>query len=205
MRHRVVDGVLLLVIVAGGALAGRAAFERSRLGAEYRRLADKTGEPPIRDASKVVVSALETGEPLHFAWRVHLPPNYRFSLWHSDGSYSSGWQSSAVESIARVRFREDEQGCLHVYTRFSGGASRMQVDGPALADLLRDRWHEIEADQLGAGGPVVLDADQPTRLLRLTLSQRLQDDARTALPDGSRERHVPVLFDLHLGPKPPGR
>lgn len=205
MRSRVVDGVLLLVIVAGGALAGRAAWEQSRLGAEYRRLASKTGELPIPDAAKVVVSAWETGEPLHFAWRVYLPPNYRLSVWHSDGSFSSSGQSAAVESIARVRFREDEPGCLHVYTRFSGSASRMQLDGPALADLLRNRWHEIEVDQLGAGGPVVLDADQPARLLRLTLSQRLQDDARTALPDGSRERHVPVLFELHLGPKPSGR
>lgn len=205
MKQRVVDGLLLLVIVVGGVLAGRAAWERSRLGAEYRRLAKKTGELPILDASKLYIGALETGEPLHFAWRVYLPPHYRLELRYTGGSRSSSSHAAAVDSIARVRLREDEQGLWHVYTQFPGGGSRSQLDGPPLAALLRQHWKEIEVQQLGAGGPVALDANQSAQLLRLRLPPHVQETAQTALPEATRERLVPVLFELHVGPKPPGR
>lgn len=205
MKHRVVDGFLLLVIVAGGVLAGRAAWEQRRLGAEYRRLADKTGELPIRDAAKVYVGAVETGASRHFSWRVYLPPNYRLELRYSGGSASSASRTEAVDSVARVRFREDERGCVHVYTQFPGGGSMSQLGGPPLAELLRDRWDEIEVEQLGARGPVALDADEPAQLLRLTLPKDLQEAAQTMLHAGMPERPVSVLFELHLGPKPPGR
>jgi hypothetical protein len=201
MKHRAIDWLLLLAFLIGGALAWRNGRERSRLAEKHARLARLTGELPVADPAKVSVQALDTGEPLHFAWRVYYPPNYTQVLRHSDGGSGTSWAGRSSEFIARVVFREDEQGLLQVYTHFSGGSSRSSFGDKALAELLRGRWDRIRVEQLGAPKLAVLKRDQPAIVLRLTLPDDLQAEARKRLDPALQKRYVPVLYEVTLGPE----
>ncbi len=201
MKHRLLDLILLIAALIGGYFAWQTGQERSRLEGQYERLSRKTGDLRITDPLRVHVLALDTGDPLHFAWRVYLPANYQANLQRTGGS-SSSWSSDPQEFIARVRFLEDEQGVLNVYTSFKGGSSRASVGGPELAELLRGRWEEIQVEQLGAVEMAAIAPDQSARLLRLTLPETLEQEALEKLPARDLKRQVPVLFDWELSPGP---
>jgi hypothetical protein len=203
VKHRLLDGLLILALLSGGILAGKTGLERSRLEARHARLARMTGDLLVTDRSKLYFRAIDTGERLHFAWRVYLPPKYNQVLsCRSDGSSSSSTslRSGSTEIIARVRLREDEQGQLHVYSHFAGGSSRMGVGDKALADLLRGRWDRVRVEQVGAPELAVFGPDQTIVLLRLTLPDDLEAEARKKLGPSMQQR-LPVLFELVLGPK----
>ncbi len=200
---KALDFILLLAVLIGAILAWQTGRERSRLTERHRRLAQVTGDLPIPDPSKVYVLAVDTGEPLHYAWRVYLPPNYRRILTDGSGSRSTGWSSGADEFIARVRIREDDRGQLELYYHFSGGSSRMGFGNKSLADFLRGRWDEVHVEQLGAGEVAVIDPGRSAVLLRLTLPESMRDEARRKLAPYTAERQIPVLLNLQLGPTAP--
>src|SRR5689334_110913 len=116
MRPRALDLILLLVILPGGFLAWQSGRQRKRLEDRYERMVRVAGDLAIADPTKVYIRALDMGEPLHFAWRVYLPPNYTLVVRNLTGNGSSGsstsWSLNPVEFIARVRFRKDEQGLM---------------------------------------------------------------------------------------------
>ncbi len=199
MKQRAVELLLVLVVLVGAVLALWSGQERRRLQAEHTRLAQITGDLPVEDPSKVYLRALPTNEPLHFAWRVYYPPNYRDLLKHGAGSSHSSWSRSAREFIARVRFREDSKGHLHAYTRFHGGSSTMGLGDRRLSELLQGRWDKIQVEQLGADGIATLETDESAVVLRLTLPRDMQEEARTKLPNYFQDRYSPVLFELTLG------
>jgi hypothetical protein len=200
MWIRLLNALLLIAAVIGGVLAYRAAMERQRLLAERARLENKVGSLPIGDPSKVHVRALETGEPLHFAWRVYLPArrNFRWKCSSGGSSWSAG--SRASEFIARVRVRENEHGGLDVFTKQASGSARLGLGNKKLADLLRDRWNEVRVEQLGANGVAVTDANEVTTLLRLTLSDDLKREADQKLKKHFAKRFQTALFDVRFGP-----
>ncbi len=201
MRLRLFDGLLILVILIGGVLAVQTGLERSRLTERHGRLARLAGELPIADPSKVYIRALDTGEPLHFAWRVYFPPNYRQSLRSRFASLGSSTSTKPSEFIVRVRFREDDQGTLDNYTHFANGSSRSTFGDKSLADLLRNRWDRVRVEQLGMPEVAVLETDQPGVLLRLALPDDMQDEARKTLSPGIHQQFLPVLFELEIGPE----
>jgi hypothetical protein len=205
MKSRLLDAVLLLVVLAGGIAAWQTGRERSRLSERYERLVRITGDLTVDDPTKVYIQALETGAPLEFAWRVHLPPNFNSSVWSSGGTQTTGWARSASDSIARVRIREDENGLLEIHERFAQSSSRSSFGERALAEMLHGRWGAIRVQQLGAAGPAELKPGQPAVLLRLTLPDELADEARKTLDAHAQSRFVPILFELNLGPRPPNR
>lgn len=196
---KAIDVLLLLILVCGGFLAWQTGRERRRLTATYDRLARTTGDLAISDPSKVHFLALETGEPLHFAWRAYVPPNYRVTLQSGTTGQSSSWSSSSVEFIARVRFRQDDRGALEVYTHFSGGSSRMGIGDRTLGELLRGRWDKVIVEQVGSAGLTAIDRGKPTVLLRLKLPDDLAKEARKVLTAYDQERLVPVFYELKLG------
>ena len=200
MKHRVLDLILLLAALLGGVLALQTGRQQSRLRGEHERLSKITGELPIADASKVYVRALETGESLHFAWRVYLPPNYKLHVRHRSGAQSS-WRSDACQFIARVRFRENEQGQLQVYTSFSGGSSCMGLGDQPLAELLHDHWDQIHVEQLGANELVAIEPDRSAVFLQLTLPDELRDASQDKLRPWIQEQFIPTLFEVQLGPE----
>jgi hypothetical protein len=203
MKHRVFDWFLLVVTLIGGVLAWQTGRERSRLSERHRRLVGMAGELPIADPSKVYARALDTGEPLHFAWRVYLPANYNRAL-RSSGGGALGASTSRrpSEFIARLRFRQDNQGVMEVYNHFANGSTRVSLGDKTLADLLRNRWDKVRVERLGAPEVAVIEPDKPAVLLRLTLPDDMQDEARTKLSPDNQARLLPVLYELDLGPKP---
>src|SRR4051794_9503403 len=117
---------MLVIILPGCFLAWQTGRERTRLEARYARMVRIAGDLPVADPSKVYIRAVDTGEPLHYAWRIYLPPNYTLIVRNRTGYGSSGsstsWSLNSVEFLARVRLRKDEQGLMHVYTHFDGGS-----------------------------------------------------------------------------------
>jgi hypothetical protein len=68
---------------------------------------------------------------------------------------------------------------------------------------MRDRWGRIRVEQLGAAGLATLGPNQPAVLLRLTLPDDVQAEARKKLSRSVQKQFVPLLFELHLGPTAP--
>ncbi len=199
MPIRLLNAVLLVAALIGGVLAYRAATERQRLLAEKTRLEEKVGSLPISDPSKVHVRALETGEELHFAWRVYLPAGFSARWECESGGSSSSSSSGTREFIARARLREDEHGTLYVFAKQDGGSMKLGLGNERLADLLRDRWREIGVEQLGSDGVVVVDGSQVATLLRLTLSDDLKREADEKLGKHFVGRFGKALFEVRFG------
>lgn len=200
MIARVIDGILLTAALVGLWFAWETARERSRLEQTHARLLAITGDLPIGDPTRVHVRAVETGEPLHFAWRIHVPANDAVQFRYSNGGFSSSGSNEPEDFVVRVRFRETSDGQTELYTHFSHGSSRSTQFDPTLTKLLHGRWGEIRVEQLGSRGVAVPEeADRPVVLLRLTLPEDLQDEARKVLPEYEQKRVLPVLYELILG------
>jgi hypothetical protein len=201
MTRKVIDGFLLLAALVGGFLVWQTGRERARLQVDYKRLVRATGDLTISDPSKVHVLALETGEPLHFAWRVFLPVNYKLIHRSRSGVGGTSTSSTSLEFIARVRLREDADGFLDLYQHFAGGASRGRFGDKALAELLRGRFEKVLVEQLGAPELCTIDPDAPLVLLRLRLPAEMQAEAHEKLSVSERDQYIPVLFDVEFGPE----
>lgn len=199
MKHRLVDYLLLFAAIVGGILALKTGLERLRLRREYERLAQFVSELSITDPDQVHLLALQTKEPLHFAWRIYTPAKYQFVVRDRFGSSSSSYRAESQESIVRIRFRE-HQGYLEVHTQFPGSSGRMSVGDPALIKLLHDRWDRIQVEQLGAKEQVSLPRDKRVMLLRLTLPQEILEEAKKNVDRATLERYVPALFEMELTP-----
>ncbi len=200
--RKIVDGVLAGIIVIGVVLVWQSRREERRLADQYARLARVTGDLPIGDTTQIHVVALETGEPLHFAWAHLFPPNYN-QRWDASnsGGQSVSWSQEATDCIVRVRFRQNDQGSLQVYTKISGGSGLASLGGPSLAALLQGRWDQVRVEQLGAAELAMVRPDQAVSLLRLTLPEEIQQEARKSLSADEQKRFSPVLYEFTLGSK----
>jgi hypothetical protein len=201
MILRVVNLLLLVAALVGGLLALQAGRRRQLAQAEYLRLEQIAGNLTIEDPGKVYFRALPTAEPLHFAWRVYYPPNYKQTIVNKASGSSLSWSSEPIESILRVRFKYDEQGYLNVYTRFHGGSSRSSFGNPELNQFLKDKWDKLHVEQLGKNGLAVLEPDGSATLLRLSMPPAMAEEAVARLPEYARYQRVPVLYELTLGEK----
>lgn len=209
--RRLLDAILLLAALAGGVVAWQTGREQARLRAKVERLTRSAGDLPVTDPSRIHVLALDTGEPLHFAWRVYLPAGYDLAL--VEGRRSGGVVSRSPagsipsrELILRVRFREDAQGRLNLYRKNENYSSRGSFGDDALAKVLHGRFEKVLVEQLGANAPVSVGVDEPQDLLRLTLPADMEAEFLKALPPDERAEHNPQFFTLSFGPeakKPP--
>jgi hypothetical protein len=203
MRLKLLDIILLLVIAIGGFLALRSAQEHVQLRQEYTRLVQITGDLPIGDSKKLHLRAIDTRDPMHYAWRVYLPPNFKWELRSAAIDSSSSGSTRSRDFIARVRFRIDEQGVLQVYTHFLDGSSLTRLGDERLAAFLKDRWNRLRVQQLGSADVVAMTQDDAAVLLRLTMPDDMAVEARQLVPPGDQPRYVPDVFDLKLGPRVP--
>lgn len=103
--QRIFEITLLVVIVVGGVVLWRTTVQRDELQREHDRLSAKIGVLVIKDPAQVHLRAIDTGDPMHFAWRAYFPANYRWSYTSKSGSGGSS-SSSPMETILRVRLRE---------------------------------------------------------------------------------------------------
>lgn len=201
MKFRIVDTILLLLILSGGFMAWQSGRERNRLSAEYARLTRKTGELLVIDPSQVQLTVIPTGDPMSYAWRIYLPPKYQEIIRAGDGGYGLSSSLESKEFIARVRFREDEKGNIHVYTKFSSGSSRSTFLTPPLAGFFKRHWGKLAVEQLGATGQVSLKPDQSAILLDLKIPPELQAEAGTTISPDRIKPFLPSLYHLELGPR----
>lgn len=204
MRLRVVDGLLILAILAGGDLVWRTNSEQRTLKAEHDRLVRRMGELKIAEPDKVHILALPTDDPLHFAWRVYLPPNYQLQIRHSTGG-STSMNTSSCEFIARVRFRENAQGRTEVYSSYTGGSGLSSFGDASLTKFLQQHAGELDVEQLGSERVEILSADQGAVLLRVAIPDSLLSEAEATISESQRKRYSPVIYELGFGPSGPGQ
>ena len=200
MVRRILDATLVLIILVGGVFAWRSGEQRARSQSEFNRLSRQTGDLAISDPSRVHVRALPTNDPMHFAWRVYLPPSYSLQLRSSLGGTSGSFSATSKDFIARARIREDENGDLQIYTRFSGSSTKSMLGDRALAQRLHGRWNIIVVEQLGASDLVALEPDRPAILLRLTVPEELQPGEQTAKFPKTQNHDSAVLWQWEIGP-----
>lgn len=200
--HWLRDGVLGIVIILGAVSAWRSGMTRAELAKDEQRLTLLVGTFEERDPSQVHIRALPTNDPMHFAWRVQLPPKYPLRVESSFGDSSMGVVGIQRHFIARVRFRETPDGDLEFFSKFGSGSSLSTLGDPALAKLLHSRWQECIVEQLGAGETVSLKADEYATLLRITMSKELAADAKKQLDTWGQKRFVPQVFLWGLGNHP---
>jgi hypothetical protein len=204
--RRAIELLLMLAIAAGAYFAWRTGRERARLQTEYGRIVRAVGDLAVGDPSRVHVAAIATGEPLHFAWRVHVPAGVALDARGLSGGGSTSWGGSSSSSvnaqdlIARVRLRE-EGGRMQVYSQFAGGSSLASAADPELTAFLRGKAGRLRVEQVGQGGVVALEPKRPATLLRLTLPDDLLTEARRALPPEVAGRLAPTLYELVLTPR----
>jgi hypothetical protein len=172
---------------------------------ERDRLVQLTGDLTIADPTKLHIRAIETGSPKEFAWRIHVPPHYPVDSRVSIGGMSSFLAHGSRDFITVVRFRTDDSGCLEVFARLPGGNHDSKIGDERLAKLLQERWGELRVEQIGTTEPVKMATGESAVLLRLSLPTEMQAEARQNLAPDDRDRFVPTLFELDLGPTgPPG-
>ncbi|HYW80262.1 MAG TPA: hypothetical protein VE890_11825 [Thermoguttaceae bacterium] len=196
---RLLNTLLLIAAIIGGVTTYRSGETQRELLAEQNRLEQMVGSLHVDDLTKMHVRALDTGEPLHFAWRVYVPPGFKMRWESPNGGGSSSSQSDAREFVARIRFRESDDGILEVFTKEGGGSSRMGLGNQKLAAILHDRWDEIEVEQLGRDGQAVVEPDQVATLVRLNLSESLKEEAKGKLSQNMLKRYQELFFDYRVG------
>ncbi len=203
VKLRYVDTALVLVAVVGGVLTWQAARQRSGLERESARLSRSLGDLPTGDASRVRIAVVETGDPMHFLWRLAVPKGTSQSIKVLHGDQNSAGVGIYEDGLFRVRFRENGQGNLELYTQTSSGASLQGDFGDGLGRFLRGRWGELRVERLGRGQPSVLEPERQVVLLRLVMPDRMWEQVRRELPSWSNGHTVPVILEVKLGPDPP--
>jgi hypothetical protein len=198
MPHKLLNLTLLTVAIVGVVFAYRVAKRHRELSAEHQRLEAMVGSLPIGDPSKIHVRAIDTGEELHFAWRVYVPGGIRVKWQHGTGSGTS-MNSQARHIITRVCIREQDDGTLYVFLKRGGGSSCFQVGDRALADVLRDRWGEIQVEQLASDDIRAVDRDEVATLLRLTLPDDMKQEAEEKVRPSIMRDFKTALLDIRFG------
>lgn len=210
MRYRLLDAILLLIALAGGVFIWWTGQEQARIRAKIERLTRTAGDLVVTDPSRVHVMALDTGEPLHFAWRLYLPADYglvpRGTLPDSvsvspapvGGSPAPSFPSR--ELIVRVRFRESAEGRLNLYKTHEHGSDRTQFGTVSLAKVLHDRFDKVLVEQLGTRAPVSVGVDEPLDLLSLRLPADIEADYLKEMSPAERAKYNPQFFQFFFGP-----
>jgi hypothetical protein len=199
--QRVIEIVVIVLIVIGGLVLWRTTVRRDELQREHDRLAAKTGSLAIKDLDKVHIRAIDTGDPLHFAWRAYFPANYQWSYTSKSGSGMSS-SSSPHETILRIRLREID-GRLMLYTRFGGGSGLQGFGSGKLQELFKENpdWpQQLRVEQLAADGPLVFAADEAHTLMKLSLSPELLAEAKKKLQPWEYDQLAPTLEWIRFGP-----
>lgn len=174
--------LLLVASVVGAVWAVRAGFEQRALRAEVARLHRTIGVLPIDNPKKAMVVAVPTGgreDPLHLAWRIHVPAGVGL-MWcseYSQGSFSSGGHADSEprDGLLRVRIRKNEStGQFELFTAYFHGSSHGNLGFQDLEKHLTDPARQLVVRQLGRDGPAELDPNQVTTLLSIEFSESVR-------------------------------
>ena len=196
MKRRILDVLLLSIALAGAVPAWRTAREVRRLTLERDRLAKIAGDLVVVDRSMMHWLALDTGEPMYFAWHVYTPANCQLIL-RSDAGQQASFGFPQGELIVRLRFRDDLQGNTLVFINFTGHASYTYSLDESVSGLMRDHEKTLKIEQGGALATAVVDPARPFVVLRMTLSKEASREADKKLYERLRKK-LPVLYELTI-------
>jgi hypothetical protein len=193
--------LLFIALLIGAVLVSQSIWKKAELTREHDRLMQKTGDLVITDPTKVHMRALDTGEPLHFAWRAYFPANYNFGYTSRGGS---GWgtQSEPWEGILRVRMREVD-GNMQLYYRFIGGSGLRSMGSGGLKELQKkhpDLLNQLQVEQLASDGPITFPPEETQTLIKITLPEYLIPDDKKKRKSWEYQQLVPALEWIRIGP-----
>jgi hypothetical protein len=200
--QRAIEVLLVIAILIGAAFLMWSVPARGELQERYDQLVVKTGRLEITDPTRVHIRAIPTGDPLHFAWRAYFPPNYPFAYSCSNGGGSSS-RSESWEGILRVRMRNVD-GNLQLYYRFMGGSGLRSFGTGGLRQFLKehpDLIQKLQIEQLAAKEPLNFAPDEAMTLVKISLSEEAQADARRELKDWEYRSLTPDLEWIRIGPR----
>lgn len=210
MRYRLIDAILLLIALAGGVFVWRTGQEQARIRAKIDQLTRTAGDLVVTDPSRIHVLALDTGEPLHFAWRLYLPADYelirRDTLPNSVSASPAPVGGPAARSvpsrelIVRVRFRESADGPLNLYETQEGSSHRAHFGSVSLAEVLHGRFDRVLVEQLGTRASVSVGVDEPLDLLSLRLPADMEAEYLEKMSPAERADYRPQFFQFCFGP-----
>jgi hypothetical protein len=189
LLQRLVELVFLVAFLIGALFVFRSSSERSDLTREHQRLMLKTGKLKVTDPTLVHIQAIDTGEPLHFAWRVYLPANYDFAYRCSSGG-GSGSGSESWEGIFRVRLKE-VNGDYRIYYRFVGGSGLRSLGSRKLKELFNeypDLRNRLVVEQLGADGLVTYEPSEVKTLIRISMPEDILQPLKGNVNDWEYQR-----------------
>jgi hypothetical protein len=208
LRHKLLDAILLLIALIGGVVVWQTGREQGRLRAKIEQMTRTTGDFPITDPPKIHVLALDTGEPLHFAWRIYLPADYELVERRKDvpapvpQPASPPGSTPSRELILRVRFREDAEGHLNLYQVHEHSSSRGSFGEESLTKVLHGRFDKVHVEQLGKPGLATVGVREPLDLLRLKLPADMEAEILEGTSPDERANYDPYFFEYCFGPDP---
>lgn len=181
MLLRLLNLSLLLAALVGAALAFAEQRRVAAIAGEHQRLTGLVGNLSVEDETKIHVLAIDTGEPMHFLWRIFVPANVdlRWQFKTIGGSSSSwgGGDPEPTEMFLRYRMKvEDNWVNVFHSTNNSSGLSSL---GGRKAPSLVERPDLIEVQIAGADEVAVFEPDEVVDLLSL----RCRPDAQEQLDE----------------------
>ena len=200
MLQRSIELVLFIATVIGAVLVFQSSSLRNKLTRDHQRLKLKTGSLTITDPTLVHIRAIDTGEPLNFAWRVYVPPNFDLAYRCSSGG-GSGSNNVAWEGIFRVRLKE-VGGDYHLYHRFAGGSGRRSLGSPELKQFFDKHpgyLDKLIVEQLGASEIVTFDPMEVKTLIKISLPDDMLQEAKSELSKWEYQRIEKQVEWMRIG------
>ena len=196
--------ILILIILVAGAKLVMQGREYRTLAQERKQLVEKLDGFYVRDSSKYLVQAVDTGDPMLFMWRVHKPGGFRTEhlAGFVDGEYAvfgagGSWESKLERVSARFEFIGDE---LYVDMQTARGGHRSRIGDAELVPICRQHWNDFEFEVLGQGDAIEIDVSQEVGLLRITVPDEWLANVEVKFGKDLARRFSKKLFcQLSLG------
>lgn len=179
MITRCINLLLLLLAAVGFLYTFRARSELRKVRGEHDLLAAQFGTLDVEDPEKYYVVRIDTGDPMHFAWRIYRPDKLQLKTRASSiGGGSNSWSLSgpAGEEIFRIRFRIDERG-MRVFSKRQGSSSTFGLGDPQTDGFLKKHWEELDIEVMGDGEAEEAATDQVLKLLSIRVPESLAAQA----------------------------
>ena len=138
------NAILILIILIFGAKLVMRGQEYRTLARERSELLEKLDGFRVRDSSKYLVQAVDTGDPMLFMWRVHKPGGLRTGYLKRIAdrganvfAFGGSWENKLERVSARFEFFGDE---LYVDMQTARGGHRPRLYPANGISIEKDIW-----------------------------------------------------------------
>jgi len=203
---RTVSFVLLTITLIGGYFAWQSGQERAALLSQIARIEKRIGSFPIVDPTLVHVRAIDTQQPLEFAWRIYLPAHFKMTNAQtfdpSGTNYYHYSGSEPSEFIARVILRE-HNGSMECYTSFNFSSGVSSTQNPLHLIAIREQWEHLHIEQLGKPELAKFQPNEEMPLLRISLPSELFESLKLKHKDSKSQSMTEDLLQIRFVKRAP--